>query len=179
MKLKNRNSGVTLIALVITIIVLLILAGLTISWVIGDNGIASRAVNSKEKTETAQSEEDAQLSSAEAVIDNLGNNGKSIVGTYTTQVTHGLTKEEAYLTTWTVVIKSDMTCEETYADDPSTVFKGTVVTYEDTIWGSCYQIVADENNPTSIYRDNNNRAFHLTSNGFMWNDSNTFEFIKQ
>ena len=35
---KNTNNGITLIALVITIIVLLILAGVTIATLMGDNG---------------------------------------------------------------------------------------------------------------------------------------------
>ena len=38
-KIKNETSGITLVALVITIIVLLILAGVTIAMVVGDNGI--------------------------------------------------------------------------------------------------------------------------------------------
>ena len=37
--MKRKNSGVTLIALIITIIVLLILAGVTIAMIVGDNGI--------------------------------------------------------------------------------------------------------------------------------------------
>ena len=42
-KTKMRNRGITLIALVITIIVLLILAGVTIATLTGDNGILTRA----------------------------------------------------------------------------------------------------------------------------------------
>ena len=37
--IKKDNTGITLIALVITIIILLILAGVTIGLVTGDNGI--------------------------------------------------------------------------------------------------------------------------------------------
>ena len=49
--LKFRNGGITLIALVITIIVLLILAGVTITALSGDNGILTRAADAKEQTE--------------------------------------------------------------------------------------------------------------------------------
>ena len=49
-KWKNRNSGITLIALVITIVVLLILAGVSISMLTGENGILTQAVKAKEKT---------------------------------------------------------------------------------------------------------------------------------
>lgn len=50
-EIKTKNGGITLIALVITIIVLLILAGVTIAMLVGDNGILT-------KTTEAQSEQD-------------------------------------------------------------------------------------------------------------------------
>ena len=43
--MKNNEKGITLVALVITIIVLLILAGVTILALSGDNGILNRAEN--------------------------------------------------------------------------------------------------------------------------------------
>ena len=50
-KLKKQcnSKGITLIALVITIIVLLILAGVTIATLMGDNGILTKATESKNK----------------------------------------------------------------------------------------------------------------------------------
>lgn len=58
--LKNRSKGITLIALVITIIVLLILAGVSISMLTGSNGILTQAQNAKEQTEKASLIEQAQ-----------------------------------------------------------------------------------------------------------------------
>ena len=50
--MKQRNQrGITLIALVITIIVLLILAGITITLLMGDNGVLNRASVARIKTE--------------------------------------------------------------------------------------------------------------------------------
>ena len=49
-KLKNEK-GITLVALVITIIVLLILAGVTLSMVMGDSGIFGKSNSAKEKTQ--------------------------------------------------------------------------------------------------------------------------------
>ena len=49
----KNSKGITLIALVITIIVLLILAGVTIATLTGDNGILTQAGNAKEQTEKA------------------------------------------------------------------------------------------------------------------------------
>ena len=54
---KQMNKGITLIALVITIIVLLILAGVTIATLTGDNGILKRAQEAKQKTEQAEKDE--------------------------------------------------------------------------------------------------------------------------
>ncbi len=47
MKNKNTQSGITLIALVVTIVVLLILAGITIAFVLSDGGIFQSAKDAK------------------------------------------------------------------------------------------------------------------------------------
>ena len=60
-KTKRNARGITLIALVITIIVLLILAGVTIAALSGDNGILTKAKEAKEKTEQAQKDEERNL----------------------------------------------------------------------------------------------------------------------
>ena len=57
----KRNKGITLIALVVTIIVLLILAGVTLSLVAGENGILKRATNAVDVNEKATVEEQADL----------------------------------------------------------------------------------------------------------------------
>lgn len=61
MKNLKEKSGITLIALVITIIVLLILAGVTISTLTGDNGLLQKAQNAKEKSSDAEIEEQIKL----------------------------------------------------------------------------------------------------------------------
>ena len=53
----NSSKGITLIALVVTIIILIILSGISISMLTGQNGILTRAAEAKEKTEKAQAEE--------------------------------------------------------------------------------------------------------------------------
>ena len=57
----RKEKGITLIALVITIIVLLILAGVTIATLTGDNGILTQAGNAKDKTTEAESIERVQV----------------------------------------------------------------------------------------------------------------------
>ena len=68
MKNFRKNQGITLIALVITVIVLLILAGITIATLTGNNGILTRAQEAKNKTEQAQEEEQNILNSYEDKI---------------------------------------------------------------------------------------------------------------
>ena len=59
--LKKQAKGITLIALVITIIVLLILAGVTIATLTGENGIITRANESAISTELAGYKEELDL----------------------------------------------------------------------------------------------------------------------
>ena len=61
----KEQKGVTLIALVITIIVLLILAGVSIAMLTGDNGILTKASNSNETNSIAQIKEDVSLAVSE------------------------------------------------------------------------------------------------------------------
>ena len=64
--LKNkRNSGITLIALVITIIVLLILAGVSITMITGNNSILKQATSASRETTHANVYEQLQLKAAE------------------------------------------------------------------------------------------------------------------
>ena len=71
-KIKRGVKGITLIALVVTIIVLLILAGVSIAMLTGQNGILTQAQRAKEETEQATVEEQKGLTQMEANI-NLEN----------------------------------------------------------------------------------------------------------
>lgn len=59
---EMKTKGITLIALVITVIVLLILAGVGVATLTGDNGILTRAGNAKEQTEISEEKEIISLS---------------------------------------------------------------------------------------------------------------------
>ena len=58
---KEAQKGITLIALVITIIVLLILAGVSIAMLTGQKGILTQANNAKNETELASAKEKVEL----------------------------------------------------------------------------------------------------------------------
>lgn len=72
----KKQKGITLIALIITIIVLLILAGVSISLLVGDNGALKKAVNAKTATERTSVIEYAQAEIIGKQAENEGSNIK-------------------------------------------------------------------------------------------------------
>ena len=69
-KLKiKQEKGITLIALVVTIVVLLILAGVSISLVLNNNGVISKAKDAKNQYAKAQTNEEKQLNEVSDWID--------------------------------------------------------------------------------------------------------------
>ena len=67
----NKQKGITLIALVITIIILLILAGVSIASLTGENGILKKAQTATEKSNEAGAKEKVQV----AVMGSFGEDG--------------------------------------------------------------------------------------------------------
>ena len=79
--LKNsKNKGITLIALVISIIILLILAGISISMLSGNNSILKKAGETKESTEVGQEKENITLAYNSLMIDKKAENSSTISG---------------------------------------------------------------------------------------------------
>ena len=76
---KRNARGITLIALVITIIVLLILAGVTIAALSGDNGILKRATQAKTKTGKENAEQQIKLAIMTATTEGLGVPDKAVL----------------------------------------------------------------------------------------------------
>ena len=68
----NKNKGITLVALVITIIILLILAGVVIS-ALTQTGLFDNAKQAKNATENAQNKEECILNKYEQEIAGYGN----------------------------------------------------------------------------------------------------------
>ena len=59
--MKKENRGITLIALVITVIILLILAGVTIATLTGENGILNKSNTAKQETARQAAKEKVQV----------------------------------------------------------------------------------------------------------------------
>ena len=83
MKMKAKeNSGITLIALVITIVVLIILASVAITLSLGDNGIFKKAAKAKEDTQVAQNEESMQIAETTNSMDEIVGGSDRATSTY-------------------------------------------------------------------------------------------------
>ena len=70
-KFKETQRGITLIALVITIVILIILATVTLNVVLGDGGLIQRAQQAKELTEEAAAKEEQQILNLTGYFDEL------------------------------------------------------------------------------------------------------------
>ncbi len=79
---KQKETGITLIALIITIIVLLILAGITIGMLTSNNSILKQAGSTRNETRQAEEVERVQL----AIIDAVGKAVKTTSGELTTDL---------------------------------------------------------------------------------------------
>ena len=83
-----RERGITLIALVITIIVLLILAGVSISLVTGNNGVLTQGTNAVNKNREAAAREDLEMAWASATTDywsDWATNSSTVLSDYRTK----------------------------------------------------------------------------------------------
>lgn len=71
--MKKQNKGITLISLVITIVLLLILAGITIMSLGGQNSLINRTKKAKKEHEIAQAQELLSIELSNILVDNNGN----------------------------------------------------------------------------------------------------------
>lgn len=68
----KKENGVTLVALVITIVILLILAGVSMAGLTGQNGLLTRAKDAKEKSSNGAAEENEMLENTMKYLNDLG-----------------------------------------------------------------------------------------------------------
>lgn len=92
--MKNQK-GITLIALVITIIVLLILAGVTIAMLTGENGILNKATGAVSDTEKATAEEAIKMEVYNNIATNEGTFDLNTFTSITTNSDYNYTVGEA------------------------------------------------------------------------------------
>ena len=125
------NKGITLIALVITIIVLLILAGVSIAMLSGDNSILKQAQNARDKSSEGTLDETVKIAIGNIMTANLGwpvddttttstDEGVTITGTGTTDA-----EKSKDLATQISVVNPSLALTTTIADDGDFSISGT------------------------------------------------------
>ena len=82
MSTTSKANGITLIALVVTIVVLLILVGITITYVLGEGGILDMAKQAAIATENAQVDDALQQKVAEHLFNDVKNNTETSLISY-------------------------------------------------------------------------------------------------
>ena len=97
------NHGITLVALVITIIVMMILAGISLSFVLGDNGILKKAQESADAYKNASQSEQQTLQNIEDYLygekggNNTGDNTTGGGGSTNPPTTNKISKSTSYV----------------------------------------------------------------------------------
>lgn len=134
-KLKKNESAITLVALIVTIVVLLILAGITLIYMSGENGILDLANKTKGQTEIENIKEQIKLEVLTKTTINNGNVSeeeiKEILEKY-----GALSKEEKLMD------RTLTTFQGNHAIKVSDIFNGT------TGGGSTPSNPGDSDNPT-------------------------------
>ena len=123
-KTLRRNKGITLIALVVTIIVLLILAGISIAMLTGQNGILNRAAEAKEKTRIAQEDESQKLKGYEDIMTQYTGTLPSREETKPYFPNDTFSYKEGDLSTG-LVIKDSNDNEYVWVEVPTTIYNNT------------------------------------------------------
>ena len=153
----NKNSGITLIALIIMIIVLLILSGIAITTLTGDSGILNKANLSKEETRGTNVEKAVRLWE----IDNHSNNKTSNTATKTVEE---LVEE---------LVAQDLLTEEEKKQILGEPSKGIEGTYQIQI-GSKTIAFAEDKMKVDTYGQYVNYSVDLNNDGDTTNDWKIF-----
>ena len=98
-----KNKGITLISLVVTIVVLLILAGITIGTIFNDNGIIKKAQEAANATEEAAKNDQAAinglLNEMDSIINGIGGGNVPVIGSINGKITWSTGSATLTLTT--------------------------------------------------------------------------------
>ena len=142
-KLKNEK-GITLVALVITIIVLLILAGVTLSMVMGDSGIFGKANNAKEQTQLSNAEEIIKLAVLENKVKSVSGDADALTNEeLKTEIEKKLTEQGYTVNGSTVTYYGDKTIDiESYLDkEKTTTYTAYNVGDQVTVGGEKFYVI--------------------------------------
>ena len=128
-KRNFKENGITIIALVVTIIILLILAGITISTLTGENGLFERAKQAQTEYENAEIEENKIMGDYENKISEyIDGNDRNTVSEYRIYQT----KMPSTSAVWTKILDGDF-------DEDNDYIIGYKI-YIDGLWQQCSSV---------------------------------------
>ena len=134
MRKTKENAGITLIAIVVTIVVLLILAGISINYVLGENGIVRKAQDARERTKEAKENDIQMLGDLDSEIDDI------ISGKADLKVNYQIEKTESRAVVITIGLKdSEENLKEKYPNGLGVTCNGEnvdTINYEDNEWST-------------------------------------------
>lgn len=93
-KIFKNGRGITLIALIVTIIILLVLAGISIRLITGQDGILARATNSRNKHLLESKKEEVELAIEAKLIENLYDKSKVTISSVVEEIQKNYSNEE-------------------------------------------------------------------------------------
>ena len=155
-KVYSNQTGITLIALVVTIVILLILAGVSINALFGDNGIIQKAKDAQNKMDEARNSDLNTLNDLANFIENYANNSSGTItdddidsyedGDYSYSLEEGK---------WTVSVKD--TTKSSYGPILSEIAGKPVTNMEATFMG-CKSLTTAPEIPNSVTNMSNTFA---------------------
>ncbi len=151
-KRNTKNSkGITLIALVVTIIVLLILAGVSVTTLIGNNGILTQAQNAKKETEKSGTKEQVKIAVIGSMATEKGEINKTALQKELEELGAEIETEDGNINNIPVIIKIG---QEEYQ----------ITEDGDVLTGANIENIADKFlTGTTIVRDSENNQFVVPS----------------
>ena len=135
----KENKGITLVALVVTIIVLLILAAVSISAVMGDNGIVTKSQKAQEKTEEEKLKEALELKLADLEIESFTEDSTTVTNKIMGEMLKGIYRYEESLTVVKIngifendgsLFKADLTLSKEDTNSPVSISMDNITVVE-------------------------------------------------
>ena len=162
---KGKSRGITLIALVITIIVLLILAGVSIATLTGQNGILTQANKAKTESDIEDVKEQAKLDIANWIAERLKNGQDTILDDETvksiieTANENNVNKYYLEVTDTSIITKkgNEILLSDLYANvkssfDPNTLTIGEAINTDKYGWKVKNYTITTEEFTTGVWR---------------------------